>query len=375
MCPVSFYLYLAGSLKEYRSDSHWKDVYDDVIQMKSQRMDVFNHTNTIDDNSKLRTHDNEMDVVHHDKINVSPENGLEATDSQTVEEEEKKIGGKDDITGKISLENDSNGFLRFPNSHPVCQALPSDMITKRVHTIWKEHIQELAEHVKLIDEKATGFDESIIAMKILQTITPYIRRGLKVSPWMNDVEKILDIVMKRKENPAQNPPLKVLVLGGSVTEGRGCNVKDENGKSLIFGRNCVWARRLEHLFNGLLGFNAIEVINMASGGTGSSQGSTIIKYWMYPDSLLPYGPDVIINGYGANDSNTGIRIDNEVDRVHFLYDKAVGSLNLFNNIVRSSSCDSPVLFFLSDYIGTHRQGGVIGDMTYDMAMTQVSFIM
>lgn len=46
--------------------------------------------------------------------------------------------------------------------------------------------------------------------------------------------------------------------------------------------------------------NIVEVYNIGVGGTGSSVGASMVKYWMYPGMLKSVGPDVIIHSYSTN---------------------------------------------------------------------------
>ena len=205
-----------------------------------------------------------------------------------------------------------------------------------------------------------------------------LRSALKSRPHPSDLGRLLQIVERRKANPDQYPPLIVLVMGGSIAEGRGCQDvadQDEGGTVISNGRDCAWSTRLQALINNLLGFDGIKIVNMASGGTNSGQGTGLVKYWMYPPEILPHGPDIIINAYGANDSNYAGGPDDvdELDLHRGVVEQTQRSLNNFINTVHGShGCPPPLVFHLDEYVGGHAKGGIFQDLAYTSTMTQLA---
>jgi lysophospholipase L1-like esterase len=186
------------------------------------------------------------------------------------------------------------------------------------------------------------------------------------APRPEHVERILNIVEDRRQHPETAPPLKIVVVGGSVTEGVGC---DQDGR--IKGRACNWSVRLESFVNNILGFHAVKVFNIANGGTNTEQALSLIKYWMYPDDLGG-PPDIIIHAYGANDSNSG-KVNEEVDRIQVLFSQVLNRLNWFTaTVFQSHACPAPIIFHLDDFVGGHNQGGIIGDVTYRIILREVA---
>jgi hypothetical protein len=126
-----------------------------------------------------------------------------------------------------------------------------------------------------------------------------------VSSSREDIKRILGIVQRRMNNPNMYPPLTVAVLGGSDTEGNGC----ERASSVRVPKNsmmgnptyCAWPYRLEAFVNALVGIPILQVVNMGEEGTSTTVKSPLLKYWLYPPPLLPEGPDVIIHAYRAHD--------------------------------------------------------------------------
>jgi hypothetical protein len=209
--------------------------------------------------------------------------------------------------------------------------------------------------------------KSIIHNLLLDLSPTHLQRSLLVRPRPEHVERILTIVEDRRQHPETAPPLKIVVVGGSVTEGAGC---DQGGQ--IIGRACNWSVRLESFVNNILGFHAIKVYNIASGGTNTGQALSLIKYWMYPDDLGG-PPDIIIHAYGANDSNIGHLIPNEVERIQALFTQVLDRLNQFTaTVFQSHACPTPIIFHLDDYIGGLSQGGIVGDVTYRIILREVA---
>ena len=111
-------------------------------------------------------------------------------------------------------------------------------------------------------------------------IFPYLDKALLSLPRSRDVERVWKILEARRLNPDKSPPLKVLVMGGSVAEGVGCNQElpskgDEPEE--ITGRDCNWSMRLEQFVNTALGYEGVEIVNIAQGGTATDQALTLIK--------------------------------------------------------------------------------------------------
>lgn len=234
--------------------------------------------------------------------------------------------------------------------------------------IWSKNLKSILKASQHPMDKS--FSEQTTLHNMLLDLAPSIlQKGLKVRPKHEEITRILDIVEHRRLNPDTAAPLKILVMGGSVTEGVGCN---QNG---IKGRSCNWSVRLESFLNNILGFNGVQVTNIASGGTHTGQALQIIKYWMYPDDVLPTGPDIIIHAYGANDSNLGDLGDtaDAMDRIKNLFKQCIERMNAFVKAVHTShTCPPPIIFHLDDYVGGHSQGGILQDMAYNMVMTRVA---
>lgn len=123
-----------------------------------------------------------------------------------------------------------------------------------------------------------------------------------------EMQDLMTIVNRRLRDRAA-PPLRVVVFGGSVTEGTQCELipkevtLDNSKKLTINGKQCAWPYRLQLLADRLIGEGVIEITNVAVGGTGSILALPVLDYGLYPPRLIENGgPDIIINAYSINDN-------------------------------------------------------------------------
>ena len=99
-------------------------------------------------------------------------------------------------------------------------------------------------------------------------------------------------------------PLKIAVVGGSITEGNGCSIAPVHipkGSIMSNSIYCAWPYRFEQFINNIAGFELIQVVNMAEDGTETALMTPLLRNWVYPASLLPDGPDIVINAYSTFD--------------------------------------------------------------------------
>jgi len=178
--------------------------------------------------------------------------------------------------------------------------------------------------------------------------------------------------------PEDYPPLNIVVLGGSVTLGRGCD------KARVQNKNCAWPKRLELLCNQFFStvlnskqnrkesYSIVKVYNMAIGGTSTESTATkLIEYWMYPKELKESGPDVIINSYSTNDS---LPEYDAVDAVINVMERVQKSAQTFlRAALTSKPCRTapPLVLYVDDYLGP-QQPSILGEMSYNTAITQLS---
>lgn len=101
--------------------------------------------------------------------------------------------------------------------------------------------------------------------------------------------------------------LRILVLGGSVTVGIGCQWPDNLGmpKSRhwsVPGEKCAWSYHLERILNQVIfeGEEIVKIDNIANGGISSEFGALAMEYQLFPDPDRT--PDVVISAFSANDA-------------------------------------------------------------------------
>ena len=175
------------------------------------------------------------------------------------------------------------------------------------------------------------------------------------------------------------PPLRVVVFGGSVTEGTGCEghpkhlvTNNNNNKRrkpppppTIRGKSCSWPFRLQQLANAVLGESVIEIVNVAVGGTNSDLAGPVLKYNLYPSKVLQTrGPHVIVNAYAVNDNlpQAPWRDNSTHDFRHDDYTLARAQ-TFIRNAMESLPCPTttntntttsqhlPMIVFVNDYLG------------------------
>ena len=206
-------------------------------------------------------------------------------------------------------------------------------------------------------------------ISLLASLTPeMLLKGIRNHPSAHSVERILDIVNKRIIDPSSSPPLKIAVLGGSVTRGQGCDVPRMSGVPPFSPTPCAWPARLERLINTLAGFQVVQVHNLAVSATDLAFGTNLVEYWLYPETLLPHGPDVIIASHSTNEQTRFYQYDS----IKFA-DRMYRRVNNFISAVhKARPCRPPLVIFVDDYLGNPRQDLIIGEMAVNKVVTELA---
>ena len=157
-------------------------------------------------------------------------------------------------------------------------------------------------------------------------------RALVSQPPPKAVARVLQIVRNRLYDADKYPPLRVAVLGGGETEGQGCDIASvplPEGSIMANPTYCSWPYRFEQLVNNLAGgMKLVEVTNLAEDGTDTAFMTPLLRNWIYPQSLLPHGPDIIINAYTSKDYSSYGAVsvkDTEKDEMEAFIDGVEGS--------------------------------------------------
>ena len=235
--------------------------------------------------------------------------------------------------------------------------------------LWRSHLPQIINASQNPDLPQLLTEENKKKMQsILEHVLtpPRLRRAVLHLPTFhhNSTKHIVEILQKRLSDPDHNRPLQVAVFGGSVTIGRDCALIGHLKKETI---KCAWPHRLELLVNQMFDMELVKVTNLGVGGTASGIGTQMMKYWIYPDGLKQYGPDIIINSYSTNDSLPRFNTS-ETD-----IDKARDAVQSFvRTALESKPCGAPPLVVhVDDYLGP-QQDLVLGEMKYNMAMVQLA---
>lgn len=198
--------------------------------------------------------------------------------------------------------------------------------------------------------------------------TNILRRGIIHTPSKKTSYHIVEKLVKKIQSKMLDPSKKqiqIVVVGGSVTAGRGCG---SNGSG--DGKICAWPRRLELLINNFVGRDVVKIHNLAIGGTSTAGiGENIIRYWLYPEELKENGPDIIVNAYSTNDSYPG----NHKDQIFELLPNIHEHIENFIRIsFLSKPCSYPPLVVnFDDYLGPFQES-VLGELSYNTAVTRLS---
>jgi len=117
-----------------------------------------------------------------------------------------------------------------------------------------------------------------------------------------EAQKLLRIMDARLQDPLQNPPLQIMVFGGSIVLGHGAG-KNDKWNLKANDTEARWSSQLEQLINHVLfqGRSVVKVTNMANGGMSTGISAIPLEYGIYPKGYPKQGPDLILASFGYND--------------------------------------------------------------------------
>jgi len=205
-------------------------------------------------------------------------------------------------------------------------------------------------------------------LQLLASLSPeMLQQGVKARPSSQSFKQVAEILYNRILHPDTAPPLKIAVVGGSVTRGQGCNQPILPGSHKLDSALCAWPSRLERLINTLAGFELVQVSNLAVSATTLRFGTPLIKYWFYPNELLPDGPDIIISSYSSNEQSN----EDTTKSVKFA-NRARNRIQEFITTCRKARpCKPPLVLFVDDYLGNF-QDNILGEMTFSKITTELA---
>ena len=215
---------------------------------------------------------------------------------------------------------------------PLSSLWNSDMIREGIRRASRKHLKEDCWNWKDAAVNMANFSKlEDTMMHLLQQNR--LSRSIKTRSHPFVTERILEIVLKRMNDPGKNPPLRIAAFGGSVTEGyrsRANTIGMDTSQMHNLGMCTSWPCKLEHLLNEvlplffLLGENAtsanvtidkiVEVKNFAVSGTDSSIGVTLLEYDLLGADMTT--TDVVISAFAANDMQAPVRMERDLIMLH-----------------------------------------------------------
>ena len=258
---------------------------------------------------------------------------------------------KKDVNDRVSEKT-----TRFLNESAMCQSLAS---TSAI-ALWVGNIDKIHDASRLrLDRKWKLHD---LTAQVLQLITPRLPLSAKTLP--RDVVSVEALLRKaharyeylhapksRRRGLAAPPPVKIVVLGGSVTAGVNC-YSGIGGSDL---ERCAWPARMKGLINGMAQGELVEVHVFALGGSNTNTASVLLEYDLLPKDAQ--NSDILINGYSTNDMHVKT-IEEAAGEGKTLSDKVFEMAQDFVRVVlRPRPCQKqpPLLLWLDDYLGNEQR--------------------
>ena len=236
---------------------------------------------------------------------------------------------------------------------------------------WTSHFDDILDASQ--HEQDSNYAYRNWTRSLLASLTPnMLQQGIRSRPSPHSLQHIIERVYNRIQDPSIHPPLQILVVGGSVTRGHGCNESPLlDGVPPFHPAKCAWPSRLESLMNTLAGMRLVEVYNVAVGATNLEFAMPLIQYRLYPNNVISKGgPDMIISSYATNEQASGIE---DTTSSEWIVTKQK-QLQEFLHICRETHplCNAtPLVMFVDDYLG-NRQDFILREMSYNNIVTQLA---
>ena len=274
-----------------------------------------------------------------------------------LERKASKYEVRDDPSSQNSDSDQRSPLQVDQQKHAICHrlssALSSSSSTNANTTtipsamqVWTRYLKRVHRASQLTYNDPKFFFHDFTA-QLLQVATPRLPRSVSSLPrdWKR-IQVILDKLEKRytyirrlqklgEELPTNQtsvpPPVKIVVLGGSVLVGRNCRklFTDMGMQMTLPNRHCTYSNRLQVFLDQVFSPNntmfepsktktsqnkgreplppplssgaisLFRVTKIAMGGTNTAVGSQVMEYDLLP--LEARKPDIIVNAYSTND--------------------------------------------------------------------------
>ena len=183
------------------------------------------------------------------------------------------------------------------------------------------------------------------------------------SVWLGKVGHIAHLLHRAESGR----PVRVLVLGGSITSGANC-IPPGQAPTLAwrpkYYSGCAWPTRLADLaatlgptvVGGAHQGTAVDIQHITFGGATSETGEAfVLNNKMWPKVWKGKGPDIIVNAFSSNDMNA-YHLDHGAGRKNGTSTKtSVDEMRkqVVESFIRKvvEECDHPLLILFNDYFG------------------------
>ena len=257
---------------------------------------------------------------------------------------------------KVSRSAQNEDYNGLDGPHQICRSLDVSSGTNQrpilpsIGTLWSNQTARITEallHSPANEPYGARTDElqALIAQVMEALSLSRLRRSVRPATLSaNDakIKRIMNVLWNRYSDPNKNPPLQVLVFGGSPTVGSNCERNRHFGKH----GSCAWPGHLQDFLNAYLGFDAINIVNYGMGGSSSHLARIMLQLRLFPKSMLPDGPDVVINSYAVNDFSyhAGEEVSSGLS-FQAMFAAFLEAVNQITNCER----DRPLTIFLDDF--------------------------
>jgi hypothetical protein len=207
------------------------------------------------------------------------------------------------LKGKEQWETHRQRFLEAikTGGGALCSHLPQRVTARK---LWVQYIGAILVASQHPDDP--DFIHEEWTKRLLSELPPSLLQATLQPTWPN-LSRILDIVKAKFHNPETAPPLRIAIVGGTFAEGEGCSIASvavPEGSIMANPTFCAWPYRLQAFLNKMMGMDWVQVTNLSEEGTDTGFMIPLVRNWIYPKSLLPHGPDIIVNAYGRYDYET-----------------------------------------------------------------------
>ena len=197
------------------------------------------------------------------------------------------------LKGKQQWDTNRQRFLEeIKTSQGICPLLPKRSSAK---VLWGQYIGAILAASKHPDDPQFLHEDWM--KRLLAELPPYLLQSTLKETAL-DLTRPLEIIRKRLQSPDTAPPLRIAVVGGSFAEGEGCSIATvaiPEGSVMANPTFCAWPYRLQAFLNAMMGMDWVEVTNLSEEGTDTGFMIPLMRNWIYPKSLLPHGPDILVN--------------------------------------------------------------------------------